>query len=194
MQRYGNLALNDFTLDFSTHLPFQCPSQRHRRCSNLRSIWIFTCSAYDLQVSDTTVCARRGCMIIVLVERTLLALLNVLADATRAKTVAAGLGLVSAVVSFFHIAWCLAVIEGLKDRCLSSTTPLKRAHFDVFLWLLGVVHLVLLLFFFRGFEGAKLSFMLLLTWLFIFMATWLAGQSRTCRSTDRQTEDPSCVV
>ncbi|RMX86610.1 hypothetical protein D0869_02967 [Hortaea werneckii] len=118
MQHHGNLALQDYLTRHvaSTHLPVQSPNPGHRRCPNLRSLWIFTYSAYDLQVSDTTVCARRGCMIIVLVERTLLALLNVMADATRARTVAAGLGLVSAVVSFFHIAWCLAVIEGFEDE------------------------------------------------------------------------------
>ena len=61
-------------------------------------------------------------MIIVLVERTLLVLLNALADATRARTVAAGLGLVSAVVSFFHVAWCLAVIEGFKDERMGCSS------------------------------------------------------------------------
>ncbi|RMY80379.1 hypothetical protein D0864_08692 [Hortaea werneckii] len=125
MQQYGNLALHDYTLDLTTHhLPVQSPSRPHRHCPNLRSIWIFTYSAYDLQVFDTTVCARRGCMIIVLVERTLLVLLNVLADATRARTIAAGLGLVSAVVSFFHVAWCLAVIESFKDGVLGSNVRL----------------------------------------------------------------------
>ena len=63
-------------------------------------------------------------MIIVLVERTLLVLLNALADATRARTVSAGLGLVSAVVSFFHVAWCLAVIESFKDGLLGSNVRL----------------------------------------------------------------------
>ncbi|RMZ25114.1 hypothetical protein D0859_10835 [Hortaea werneckii] len=192
MQQYGNLALHDFPLDLPTnHLPVQSPSRRHRRCPNLRSIWIFTYSAYDLQVADTTVCARRGCMIIVLVERTLLVLLNALADATRARTVAAGLGLVSAVVSFFHVAWCLAVIGSFKDGLLGSN---KRVYFDVFLWLLGVVHLGLLLCFFRGFDGAELSFLLLLTWLVIFIAAWLAGPVGKWRSTERQTEDLSRVV
>ena len=74
-------------------------------------------------------------MIIVLVERTLLALLNVMADATRARTVAAGLGLVSAVVSFFHVAWCLAVIEGFKDGLLVSNVRLvSSCFFDSFGW------------------------------------------------------------
>lgn len=68
-------------------------------------------------------------MIIVLVERTLLALLNVMADATRDRTVAAGLGLVSAVVSFFHIAWCLAVVEGFKDELVVSNVRLVSFFF-----------------------------------------------------------------
>ncbi|RMY59246.1 hypothetical protein D0865_02178 [Hortaea werneckii] len=130
-QHHGNLALHDFlTRDVATtHLPVQSPNPGHRRCPNLRSLWIFTYSAYDLQVSDTTVCARRGCMIIVLVERTLLALLNVMADATRARTVAASLGLVSAVVSFFHVAWCLAVIEGFEDELSVSGVRLVSLCF-----------------------------------------------------------------
>ena len=68
-------------------------------------------------------------MIIVLVERTLLALLNVMDDATRDRTVAAGLGLVSAVVSFFHIAWCLAVVEGFKDELVVSNVRLVSFFF-----------------------------------------------------------------
>lgn len=70
----------------------------------------------------------------------------------------------------------------------------KRAYFDVFLWLLGVIHLGLLLCFFRGFDGAELSFILLLTWLVIFISAWLAGPVGKWRSTERQTEDLSCVV
>lgn len=55
-------------------------------------------------------------MIIVLVERTLLSLLNVLEDATRANTVVATLGLAMAAMSFPHMAWCLAVLGEFDDQ------------------------------------------------------------------------------
>lgn len=114
MQQSGNLALRDFNIDFDTPLP-QPPAPTQRYFPNLRSLWVYTYSAYDLQVPNTTACARRGCMIIVLVEQTLLSLLNVLEDATRARTISAVLGLSCAVIGFLHVSWCLAVIGELGD-------------------------------------------------------------------------------
>ncbi|KAF4892275.1 hypothetical protein CGCF415_v013055 [Colletotrichum fructicola] len=153
--------------------PAASGSFKDRNCPNMRGCWSFSWEAYSLKTSDKQALLRRICMYIILGIRTALSILSIVRDIIAGRVVSWIIGIILAVLGFFFIAWCLAVIGQAEGRRKVFGIMLGRLHFDIFLLVTAFIHAALLVgsFFGLGSGGGYATWLIM--WLLIFGVAWI---------------------
>ncbi|PSN71802.1 hypothetical protein BS50DRAFT_235928 [Corynespora cassiicola Philippines] len=160
---------------FPSELPPRAsPSWKDRNCPNMRSCWTISISSYSLKTSDKAVLARRICMIAILAIRTAIAVLSIIGNAWGARVVSVIVGTILGVIGFFFIAWCLAKIGDAQGYRKVLGVRVGRWHFDVFLFGMAILHVMMFIGSFFGFDGSELGASWIVLWLLIFAVAWIA--------------------
>ncbi|KAH7126580.1 hypothetical protein B0J11DRAFT_281027 [Dendryphion nanum] len=163
---------------FPTDLPERPTQQpaggswKERNCPGMRSCWSISFHSYSLKTSDKIVLARRICMIAILVIRTAVSVLTIIGHAWGGRLLSLIMGTIFAVIGFFFIAWCLAVIGDAKGTRKVFGFNVERLHFDIFLALFAVIHIGVFISAFFDNGGSLVSWLVM--WLIIFGVAWIA--------------------
>ncbi|KAF2184226.1 hypothetical protein K469DRAFT_688728 [Zopfia rhizophila CBS 207.26] len=155
-------------------------SWKDRNCPNMRSCWDISLQSYSLHTSDKAILSRHICMILILLVRLCLSILSVVGNAWGSAIVSFVLGSILAVLGFLFIAWCLAKIGEAQGHRRVLGMRVGRWQFDIFLLICAVIHVLMLVGYFFGFTGVKLSSTWTLMWLIIFTAAWVATWVPEC--------------
>ncbi|KAL0938449.1 uncharacterized protein CTRU02_205059 [Colletotrichum truncatum] len=155
--------------------PAKGGSFKDRNCPNMRNCWSFSWEAYSLKTSDKTVLLRRICMYIILGIRTALSILSIASDIIHGNVAGWIIGIILAILGFFFIAWCLAVIGQAEGRRKVLGIMLNRVHFDIFLLVTAFIHAIILVSTFFGLGNAGSYVIWLILWLLIFAVAWICN-------------------
>ncbi|OHE91165.1 hypothetical protein CORC01_13541 [Colletotrichum orchidophilum] len=147
---------------------------QNRMCPNMRTCWAFSWEAYNLKTSDKAVLLRRICMIIILGIRTAISIFGVVNDIIHTQIVSLIIDIILGVLSFFFIAWALAVIGQAEGRRKVLGVMIGRWHLDIFLLVTAFLHAGILVGAILGFGSAGRHATWLIMWLLIFLVAWVA--------------------
>ncbi|KAK7936669.1 uncharacterized protein PG986_015107 [Apiospora aurea] len=149
-------------------------SWKDRNCPNMRTCWAFSWQAYSLGTADKAQLCRRVCMWAILLVRTAMSILGIVRDALAAHFVSVIIYSILAVLGFFFIAWCLAMIGEVRGRRRVLGVMVGRWHFDVFLAVFGIIHVAVLLAAIFAGSRVGLGVSWLVMWVAIFAVAWVA--------------------
>ncbi|KAF2020880.1 hypothetical protein BU24DRAFT_456907 [Aaosphaeria arxii CBS 175.79] len=150
-------------------------SFKSRACPNMRSCWSFSLSSFSLRTGgDQALFARRLCMLVTLVIRTAISILSCVSYAGYRRWVSFAINVVLAILGFFFIAWCLAVIGEARGWRKVLGLRVGRWHFDIFLIFAALAHIGILIGWFFGLGNAGATGTWMIMWLLIFGAAWVA--------------------
>ncbi|KAK8022051.1 hypothetical protein PG993_012818 [Apiospora rasikravindrae] len=149
-------------------------SWKDRNCPNMRTCWAFSWQAYSLATPDKAQLCRRICMWAILLVRTAMSILGIVRDALAAHVVSVIVYSILAVLGFFFIAWCLAMIGEVRGRRRVLGVMVGRWHFDIFLAVVGIIHIGILLAAIIPSSQVGPIVPWLIMWVAIFAVAWVA--------------------